>query len=98
MNPFFSPLWLHVPYPRGMIDAAGRWWGWGGEIAHFSQFVENSVDTAQLHLMKVLRSSSLWYSLNDVTVTQELADVDWRANTRLPRSQTLLRYSGLLGN
>ena len=23
MTPFFSPLWLHVPYPRGMIDAAG---------------------------------------------------------------------------
>ena len=72
--------------------------GGGGKLHIFSQFVENSVDTAQLHLMKVLRNSFLWYSLNDVTVTQELADVDWRANTRLPRSQTLLRCSGLLGN
>ena len=27
MNPFFSPLWLHVPCPRGTIDAAGRG-GW----------------------------------------------------------------------
>ena len=52
---------------------------WPDQPVPFSQFVEGRVDTAQPHRMKVLRSSSLWYSLNDVTVTQELADVDWQA-------------------
>ena len=63
----------------------------GGYIVPFSQFVEGRVDTAQPHLMKVLRSSSLWYSLNDVTVTQELADVDWQATFVITAQHSFLR-------
>ena len=65
MTPFFSPLWLHVPYPRGMIDAAGRWWWWwGGGRLHIFRNLSKTVSTLLSYILwrssEVAPSGILW--------------------------------------
>ena len=66
MTPFFSPLWRHVPYPRGMIDAAGRWWWWwwGGGRLHIFRNLSKTVSTLLSYILwrssEIASSGILW--------------------------------------